>query len=400
MCNTTMQPSVTSLSVSHPPNCLPSHRSAPTVVWDAEHPRAMGLTNQLMFASHALEEACRSRRNFAGYWRASSFGGSKLAASNDSGLRDLSELFHLSTFRQRLHKSADAVRRTYVACNSSGMLSLQRIDCSATELVPVACLGEHDRRRKEHAWSMTPFRPRFVLALMPMVHVPWSPTLCGFSFATHAFNAVHFNIDVDWLLFICTDLAIYGRGIAGLLSIEEEIELLSRRGRLAPFVRRVVIPQFIRAMNLTFEDSSLPVVACTSLGKLFAATRWIADEFETAVHKTFGARLVLGSAGSSARELNAIADLQALARARSAVLWPGSSFSELAAAHRATRNASTGWVANLAVDGLCELNRTEVTWQTSLPGVSRSLYLAERHVQLWPKTGRAAASQLCKPFNH
>ena len=66
-----------------------------------------------------------------------------------------------------------------------------------------------------------------------------------------------------------------------------------------------------------------------------------------------GSVVVLGASESRWRELHALADLRVLTRARAAVLWPGSSFSELAALHLAARNATVGWVADMRSTERC-----------------------------------------------
>lgn len=358
LCNATVQAAKLDLSAKmlHAPTCQPAHAMAPTVIFDGA---GLGLTNQLMAASQALDEACRTRRNFAGYWHPTGYGGSASAAAQG---RDLSELFELRVFHARLRRGSTALLSLYAGCanSSGGKLDVRPVNCRNTELVPLACLGQRNNRSSgsRQVWHHLPKRPQMLFAMEPNRRVPWLHTLCGFPLAAATFNAIHFNIDADWLLFICSSFATYTRYGTGLFRDGEEASLLSANGSHAPFVRRVVIPQFIRAMRLAFVDPTLPVVACTSLGKLFRVTMWIVDEFEQAVNAAFGVPLVLGSTGNDWRELNALADLRMLVHARSAVLWPGSTFSELAALHRAARNASVGWVADLRSNHLCAMTAT------------------------------------------
>ena len=377
--------------------CHPAHAKKSTVVFAGA---GMGLTNQLMTASQALHEACRTRSNFAGAWHPNGFG----TSSNES--RDLIELFEVGVLHQRLRNGSDALRRLYKPCPSSAKLEVEPVDCSATQLVPIRCVGQHGKGGShQRAWTLMPKRPQMLFAMEPNHRLPWHHTLCSFSLASGSFNAIHFNIDADWLLFICADFSTFGKSATGQLPQAERASLLSANGLYAPFVRRVVIPQFIRAMRLSFVHPNLPVVVCSSLGKLFHVTLWIADELEQAVRASFGVPIILGTAGNTERELNALADLRVLVRAETAVLWPGSSFSELAALHRVARNASFGWVADLRSSHLCKMttNASNERHSAPMPGMMMQtgpqLLGLVQPKGLRPVTGRAATSP-CLTYLH
>lgn len=408
---------------SRTPRCTEAHAMTPTVLVSSH---ALGLANQLMIASQAVHAACRNRSNIAGYWTPSGYGSSafvsapRAAAAKTTARRhrrelpprsqtkapaphDLTELFELPVLHQRLRGSVPRLQRLADGCSSS-KVDGHVVDCSETELVPVACLSgpaQAALREKRHTYAMTPKRLQVLRAMEPSTALPWHHSHCSLSLATDTYNAIHFNIDADWLLFICSSLNVYGRHGKGQLSDAEQAALLSSTGAHAPFVRRVVIPQFMRAMRLGFVDAALPVVACTSLGKLGRATLWIAEELEVAIAAAFGTPLVLGATGSDQRELNALADLRVLVQAQSAVLWPGSSFSEVAAIHRAARHAPIGWVADMRSSHLC--NESTISTRSRNAFMSGrvshpfdeftgSQLLGALPTRLAPRVGEAAAS--------
>ena len=91
-----------------------------------------------------------------------------------------------------------------------------------------------------------------------------------------------------------------------------------------------------------------------------------------------------------------MADLRVLLRAQSAVLFPGSTFSENAAMHRAARNATFGWVAELASRHLCRANMSAAAMASpAFSSQSGTEIVNTRPKTLWPVTGGAAAARIC-----
>jgi hypothetical protein len=73
-------------------------------------------------------------------------------------------------------------------------------------------------------------------------------------------------------------------------------------------------------------------------------TSWIRYELEAAIRTAFDVPAIFGAADVAGRERHALVELRLLSGASSAVLWPGSTFSQLAGLHLAARNASFGFV--------------------------------------------------------
>jgi hypothetical protein len=298
----------------------------------------MGITNQLMIATKVLHEACRTGRNFAGYYNPSAFG-------KQAGPRDLSELFDVQAVDHRLRNTISITRSLHAHCpelQTRGLAAARGAGaphCGHTRLIPIGCLSQSGGTVANASLAASEFdvhgyHPGLLFALEPSRELSWQPTLCSFKLHSDSaaagsasrFNAIHFNVDTDWLLFICSSMTDFVRFTNSQLSDGQVEARVGANGSFAPFVRRVVIPQFLRAMRAIFKDLSLPVVVCTSLGKLSHITLWIAEELETAVLATFGVPVVYGATQNAWREVNAMADLRVLVHAESAVLWPGSTF--------------------------------------------------------------------------
>ena len=192
-----------------------------------------------------------------------------------------------------------------------------------------------------------------LLGSLAFSKMTWQPTSCSFDWQMQPYNAIHFNADVDWLLFICAPTLAFGLYYNKQLEEADIKQLVGPRGKFAHFVHKHLLPEFVRAMRATFRDTSLPVVVCSPLGKVTQASNWIVDELQRSVQTAFGVRIILGAAATPARELNALADLQVLTAAQSAVLWQGSTYSALAAVRLLVRNASVGWVADMRDKRLC-----------------------------------------------
>jgi hypothetical protein len=92
----------------------------------------------------------------------------------------------------------------------------------------------------------------------------------------------------------------------------------------------VVIPSFVRAMRLAFNDPTLSVVDCTSIGEVTDSTLWIVDELAVEVRKSFGADITLGPTDVAERELAAAVGFAMLIGAQEIVPFPGSSLSSVA----------------------------------------------------------------------
>lgn len=125
---------------------------------------------------------------------------------------------------------------------------------------------------------MLPLRDDNAIAL-------WRASRCDFTPIgpqAAAYNAVHFNFDVDWILWVC-DVSTYTPFVKGELSRSQLEAVVGAEGRNANFVRRILIPRYVAAMRTAFANTTLPIVLCSSLGKLVSATLWIADELEAAV---------------------------------------------------------------------------------------------------------------------
>ena len=318
------------------------------------------LANQMMMASHALHQACLAGKNFAGYYYP--------GCGSGAPMRDITELFHLPTMHRRLRGEGDMQLGEGVCprdVDARGRLRTDRskTNCLHTRAVPVSCVTSRGALNDtvlcptcveaEANHSLLPKRMHLLYAMEPSRYRLWQPTSCNFHPEKAKYNAVHFDVDADWLMFICSPLATYRRFMNGGMSRAEQVVRFKPGGPYTTFVRRVVIPQFIRAMRATFEDTSLPLFVCTSLGKLTDTTLWIMEELDSAVRVAFGTDVILGSVGNTARELNALGELRVLIGAHSALLWPGSSFSELAAATLAMRNASVAWAPDMRSSHLC-----------------------------------------------
>jgi hypothetical protein len=370
-----------------------------------------GLTNQLMVLSQVLREACLRRRNVAGVFYPDMRG---------HAMRDLIELIDVNTVNRRLQRPWT---RSMCVEQRDDRVDDRAVDCSSTQIVPMACARPalaaaavdgiypkevHERFAipKRHQ-TMFPWRPQLLYAL-ELTHVlTWRSTACAFRAHHDAYNAIHFNVDADWVLFICSKFGTWSRLAGGHRLHESEKaarkrerqSLLSPTGKHAPFVRNVVIPQFILAMKVSFRDLSLPVVVCSSIGKLYHETLWIARELEERIRAAFGVEVIFGTTESKARELNAAAELHVLARAQSAVLWRGSTFSGLAAIHLAQRNASIGWAPDMRSAHLCNSSIDDEPYDAKygMPSIfnkSVSDLMGYRPAPLRVITGREAACNM------
>lgn len=190
------------------------------------------------------------------------------------------------------------------------------------------------------------------------------------------YNAVHFNLDVDWILYRCEgvhkwhdwkrfakDKLCYKDSAGAVVSARHQIEQAccsSSTGEFAPFIRAAV-KKYVREMGLQFRIPNLPLVVASSLGKVSPATVWVLDEFKQLVRSELRVplnKIWLGSSGTSYREINAAADLGMLLNAKDVVLTNRSTFSYLVQAHFEARGRGVGFVD----PGDCGLGRPSWVW--------------------------------------
>ena len=280
-----------------------------------------GLTNQLLYATQGLLAACHAKANFAGHYEPH--------GENGEAHRDLVELFDLPTLQRRLRGGLPAGLAHGCTANNSDGVDVRSVHCASTDVVPLSCVPPSailaatgpgnpaapapaatwwwprfsdvlrqpwrqpvqsllQRARRDTpaavpavAWAMRPKRVHLLYALEPSRQLAWHGSSCRFDAARHAYHAIHFNADADWLLWLCSSLHRYGSFVGGGWGgrgwgLEEQEALLGPAGIYAGFVRTQVIPSYVRTMRVAFRGApSRPVVVCSSLGKLWNVTTWI-----------------------------------------------------------------------------------------------------------------------------
>jgi hypothetical protein len=238
-----------------------------------------------------------------------------------------------------------------------GLNKKLEVICTNTQVIHMACLarlmkgaGRSSTYKACNSGCLTkvPFQPpdrKMLMLLHPNPDITWLASGGCHTFdRSKAYNAVHFNIDVDWILYRCEGLK---KWVAWKKSTrmkhhqknaehtQKEIEekCCTRIGSYVPFIRKAM-NEYIKVMAKQFSDPALPLVVATSIGKMTNSTSWIFDEFRELVKKELKVKkVVVGSSGTDFREINAAADIGVMLKAQDVVLTSDSTFSFFVQAH-------------------------------------------------------------------
>jgi len=145
-----------------------------------------------------------------------------------------------------------------------------------------------------------------------------------------SYDAVHFNLDTDWILMRRDGVEAWGAYFNADLEEQQRIEreCCSRDAKPEHVAWiRGAIAAYNAACSAHLSQHP-PVVIATSIGKdpSHTATQWILDEFVAANSQL---RFAIGITDFSYRELNAAAEASILFNSRSFIAFPGSTFSHL-----------------------------------------------------------------------
>lgn len=163
------------------------------------------------------------------------------------------------------------------------------------------------------------------------------------------FNAVHLNLDCDWLLF-AVNRSLYKEWRHSQGETRRRLSGACRRGAhaaITSFALGAVALVATHTLLRFAEAPGWPIVVATAIGKPgHEATQWVLDAFVAHLSQMAipAPHLVVGATNMSERELNAAAELLVVQRARNLVAWYESSFSMAASAAVAARGGRVSLV--------------------------------------------------------
>ena len=355
-------------------NCLPRRGAARVIIGYHSHVEATpcggahgtpatffgdrhsGLVDQLELLSHGLAHACLQNASLV----SGPFFPSLLSADMVSWAEMLS-MSETSTMLQSLRA------------------------CRHTRLLPPHCL--HDERLRQSAVVSCPISvraergvknelagdilARLVVGENQLRHwVPTKPLHVSQIFSTTAkstprppdyefrleapFNAVHLNLDCDWLLF-AVNRSLYKEWRQSEGEDRARLSEACQRGAhpgVTGFAIGAIDLVATHTLLRLVDNPTWPIVIATAIGKPgHEATQWVLDEFVARLSDRLSdagtkpaPHLVVGASNMSQRELNAAAELRVVQRARNFVAWYESSFSMAASAAVAARGGRVSLV--------------------------------------------------------
>lgn len=128
---------------------------------------------------------------------------------------------------------------------------------------------------------------------------------------------------------------------------EEHSLVGDTNSRAHKFARRRVLPVVLKSMRTAFRNPALPLLVCTSIGKLTNSTTWLIGALEDAVYAEYGMNITLSSSAVTERELAAASELRLLGGAEDVLLFPGSTFSAFAGMRVYMRGGKVSYIPDL-----------------------------------------------------
>jgi hypothetical protein len=346
------------------PACPPIDRTRTVVVLDMTFDKhRMGMVNQMLQFSRAVGTACARGGYIAGTVIADAYG-------DENDRLDISSFVDVELANLRLASNAF---KSVVQCPANSYYSkitgvvLEGLECNATRYIPRTCV-EQLHLRKEVLKPYVPQRytiPLHLPYLMPVRGYPWfASNQPNFKLA-HPYNALALPFDLDRLILMCTGTQqwhVFASMSTGQRINPHFLNYFNRHygtdGTVAWFVRERVVPEMVSAMLATFVRKDLPVVVCSTLGKLTNVTNWIIMELQQAIRTAkVGTDVVLGGSTHSQRELQAASELNVLLHAQSVVLSPFSTWSLLAASALKADNKSYSYHNTFSCERSDEIKR-------------------------------------------
>jgi len=282
-------------------------------------PHHLGFTTQLNDVFGHLADACLKEAHLL-------YGGFKLDALNlSSPLVPVDTLFSVEAVNTMLSTHANCSRSRLLPWHcSEGLLRSHFTNIQCTRNI-------HWTNKKE----VKMFAPQIVQSFpLKLERAYFAVVASKLSTIPAAFNAVHFNLDCDWLLYLERRLARSGN-----------VEFYDRYKKVKELnfsmtycsqgmdvsigkVAKKYIQGYVNATRHMGHD--LPILLATSIGKTgHTSTSWVLEAYK----KNLGPKYVFYESGSSSihRELNAAAELKLLLAAKKFIGLSLSTFSNLVA---------------------------------------------------------------------